>query len=185
MRKKCRLPIGTLGLMAAFWPVAACAAEEEPLSLTRAPEIRFENRTFYSETSLQQSIAGMFGYSLAITVTPEGRSELAGGALLRPVRGLEIGLERRWDRSAGARNETWTLADPARFGAEFDQRGTDGRPKPRPLNLGRTGPLNYELNGSRLRVKYYIDSQTVVSLRARYDRTKQQATTWVTLERRF
>jgi hypothetical protein len=185
MRKKCRLPIRALSLMAAFWPLLACAADEEPLSLNRAPEIKFEKRASYSETSLQHSVVGMLGYSLAITVTPEGRSELSGGALLRPVRGLEIGLERKWDRSASARNETWTLADPAQFGAEFDQRGGDGRPKPRTLNLGRTGPLNYELNGSRLRVKYHIDSQTVVSLRARYDRTKQQATTWLTLERRF
>ena len=182
---RCRLPTWNFGLMAVLWPVVAWGADQEPAWMVRAPEIKFENRASYAETSLQQSVAGAFGYSLGLKVTPERRSEVYGGPIMRPLKGLEIGLERSWERSVGSHNESWMPGDPPRLGAQFDHRGSDERPKLLPVNLGSTGPLQYELYGSRLRVKYYIDEHTVVSMRARYNRVEQKATVWLWFERRF
>jgi hypothetical protein len=181
----CRLPRRVFGLLAALWAAVAWGAEEEPAWMARAPEINFQKRASYAETTLQQSVVSIFGYSLAIRRTPEGRSELSGGPLIRPLQGLEIRLERAWERSAGSRDESLMLADPLQLGAEFDHRGTYGRPQPSPLYLGHTGPLKYELQGSRLRVKYYIDEHTVVSMRTRYNAVEQKPTVWLWLERRF
>jgi hypothetical protein len=180
-----RLPIRNFGLMVALWPVVAWGAEEEPARFARAPEIKFEKGLSYVETSLQQIGAGVFGYSVAVTMTPEGRSEVSSGALMRPLKGLEIGLERSWGRSASSHNESLTPGDPLQLGVEFERRGTDGRPKPLTVNLGNTGPLNYELQGNRLRVKYYIDGHTVLSMRARYSQAERKAKVWLSLERRF
>jgi hypothetical protein len=180
----CRLPIRVFGAMAFLWAAIAWAAEEEPAWMARAPEIKFQKQASYVETSLQQGVAGMFGYSLAVKVTPEGRSEVSGGPLVRPMKGLEIGLERTWDRSAKARDTSLTLSNPGRLGAEFDYRA-DGRPQPPSAYLGHTGSLNYQLQGSRLRLNYHIDEQTVLSMRTRYNRAEQTVTMWLWLERRF
>ena len=179
-----RLPLSILALLPALWAGGAFGAEEEPAWMARTPEIRFQARPAYNETTLQQSVFGMFGYSLALKATPDGRSELSAGPLVRPLKGLEIGFDRGSDYW-GKLDESLVPEARYRIGAPYDPLGAPARSQPVPVYLGTTGPLRYELNGSRLRVKYYIDEQTALSVRTSYNRAEQRMKAWLWLERRF
>ena len=173
-----------LALLPALWAGSAFGAEEEPSWMARAPEIRFQSRPAYNETTLQQSVFGMLGYSFALRVTPEGRSELSAGPLVRPLKGLEIGFDRGSDHWSKL-DESLTPEAQYRIGVPFDPLGTRPRAQPLPVYLGTTGPLRYELNGHRLRIKYYIDEQTTLSVRTSYNRAEQRIRAWLWFESRF
>ena len=181
----CRLSIRVLGPMAVLWAAAAWCAQEEPTLLAPAPELKFQKRASYVESSVQQGVLGIIAYSVTVRVTPEGGSEVFGGPLVRPLKGLEIGLERAWGPLPKGHTESLTPDDPRQFGAEFNRGQTDSRPQPLPVHLGQTGPVKYELHGSRLKVKYYIDEHTVLSMRARYNSAQQTVRMWLSFERRF
>jgi hypothetical protein len=169
----------------ALWPSVACAAEGESGWMARAGEIRFERRVTHDETTLHHPIGKSFGYFLAVRATAQGRSEIAGGPLVRPLKGLEIGLERPWEGPASFRHESIPLEERRYSGTGFDNHTNVMGLKPPPVNLGSTGAFKYELQGSRLRVKYHLNENTVVSVRARYHWSEQRAAVWLSTETRF